>query len=191
MSNFEFAFTLFGLVLGLALAEVLGGFVRVLKARSVTPDKDLAIRIGWQTPMLGLVVTLDLISFWYGAWLDKEGIPISFGSLVAAAAISGIYFAAASLVFPSAPASWPDLDDWFARHKRQVAAGIFSANLLFNGAERAMFGQWFMTDASMISQTIYLVTSFALIFARPGWQSVAAMAVMIGLFAELTARPFY
>jgi hypothetical protein len=191
MSNFEFAFTLFGLVLGLALAEVLGGFIRVLKARSVTPDADLVIRIGWQTPMLGLVVILDLVSFWYGAWLDREGIPINFASLVIAAAIAGIYFAAASLIFPDAPAQWPDLDDWFTRHKGQVAAGIFSANLLVNVAERAMFGTWFMSNASMIGQTIYLSTVFALIFARRGWQSIAAMAIALCVFAELAARPFY
>jgi hypothetical protein len=191
MSNFEFAFTLFGLVLGLALAEVLGGFVRVLKARSVTPDSDLVIRIGWQTPMLGLVVALDLVSFWYGAWLDKDGIPIGFASLVVAAAIAGIYFGAASLVFPDAPANWPDLDDWFARHKGQIAAGIFSANVLFNAAERAMFGVWFMTNASMIGQLTYLGTVFALVFARRGWQSVAAMAILLAVFAELAARPFY
>jgi hypothetical protein len=191
MSNFEFAFTLFGLVLGLALAEVLGGFVRVLKARSVTTDSDLVIRIGLQTPMLGLVVTLDLVSFWYGAWLDKEGIPISFASLVLAAVIASIYFAAASLVFPDEPVKWPDLDDWFARHKAQVAAGIFSANLLVTSAERAMFGSWFTTSTSMFTQTAYLTAAFALIFARRGWQSLAAMAVMLGLFAELAARPYY
>jgi hypothetical protein len=191
VSNFEFAFTLFGLVLGLALAEVLGGFVRVLKARSATTNADLVIRIGWQTPMLALVVTLDLISFWYGAWLDKDGIPVNFASLVVAAGIAGIYFAAASLVFPDAPANWPDLDDWFARHKVQVAAGIFSANLLVTAAERAMFGSWFTTNTSMITQISYLGIAFALIFAKPGWQSVASMTVLLGLFAELVARPFY
>ena len=38
MTPFEFVFGLFALVLGLALTEVLGGFVRVLKARSVRAE---------------------------------------------------------------------------------------------------------------------------------------------------------
>ena len=103
MTKFEFAFTLFGLVLGLALAEVLGGFVRVLKARSAGPSSTVGIRIGWQTPLLGLVVTLDLISFWLGAWQDQKVIPIDFLPLVFCALVAGIYYAAASLVFPRRP----------------------------------------------------------------------------------------
>src|SRR5688572_6495964 len=103
MTPFEFVFGLFALVLGLALTEVLGGFVRVLKARSVRADEELPIRIGWQTPLLGLVVALDLISFWLGAWEDREGIPIDFAPLVFCALIAGIYYAAASLVFPDEP----------------------------------------------------------------------------------------
>ena len=135
MTEFEFAFTLFGLVLGLAMTEVLGGFVRVLKARSVRADEDVAIRIGWQTPLLGLVVTLDLISFWLGAWENRQSIPIDFAPLVFAAVVAGVYYAAASLVFPDNPGSWPDLDDWFERHKGQVALGIFAANVLFSFGE--------------------------------------------------------
>lgn len=32
MSDFEFVFSLFGLMLGFSLAEVLGGFIRTIKA---------------------------------------------------------------------------------------------------------------------------------------------------------------
>lgn len=61
MSNFDFVFTLFGLLLGLSLAEVLGGFGRALQKRR-------KVRIGWLTPLLGLVVLLDVSSFWLVAW---------------------------------------------------------------------------------------------------------------------------
>jgi len=53
MSTFEFAFTLFALVLGLALTEVLGGFVRVLKARTESASTDVRIRLGWHIAAVG------------------------------------------------------------------------------------------------------------------------------------------
>lgn len=46
MSGFEFIFSLFGLLLGLALAEGLGGLSRALKTSH-------RVRIGWPTALLG------------------------------------------------------------------------------------------------------------------------------------------
>lgn len=45
MSEFEFAFSLFGLILGLALAEALASMVRAIDTRG-------KLRIGWLTPMI-------------------------------------------------------------------------------------------------------------------------------------------
>ena len=46
MSAFDLVFALFGLLLGLALCEVLAGFARVLKLkRGARP-----VRIGWRSP---------------------------------------------------------------------------------------------------------------------------------------------
>lgn len=189
MDSFEFAFTLFGLVLGLALAEVLGGFVKVLKARSVGPDEEAAIRIGWLTPLLGFVVTLDLISFWLGAWEVRSAIPIEFAPLVFSAAIAGIYYAAASLVFPDSPRDWPDLDDWFARHKAQVAAGIFAANFLFSFGEVLMFGTWSASLPGRLFQIVYLALALALAFVRGLRSSLVILALMLAVFGSLAARP--
>ena len=61
MSNFEFVFSLFGLLLGLALAEVLGGFGTAIQSRK-------KVRIGWLTPLMALLVALDITSFWMIAW---------------------------------------------------------------------------------------------------------------------------
>ena len=61
MDNFNLVFSLFGLLLGLALAEVFGGFGAALQERR-------KIRIGWLTPLLGLVVACDLTTFWSWAW---------------------------------------------------------------------------------------------------------------------------
>ncbi|MES2043704.1 MAG: hypothetical protein V4475_07490 [Pseudomonadota bacterium] len=52
MSQFELVFAVYGLLLGLAIAEVLGGFSRALKLKRGTK----AVRIGWLTPLLGVLV---------------------------------------------------------------------------------------------------------------------------------------
>ena len=190
MTPFEFAFTLLAFVLGLAIAEILGGFVRVLRARTEAPDENIRIRIGWQTPILGLVVTLDLIAFWWSAWVDRAGIPATFISLIYAVGIAAIYYAAAALVFPSHPENWPNLDDWFVQHKGQVATGIVAANVLLAIAERAMNGIWFSAEISMYTLIVYLAAAIGLIFARRHWQSLTALLVLLGALASLAARPF-
>jgi hypothetical protein len=123
MTPFEFVFSLFGLLLGLSLAEILGGIVRSLKARR-------RIRVGWLTPLLGLFVMLDLISFWMGAWAARDVIPVSFGALLAGLATTGLYYVCSALVFPDEVDKWPDFDAYYFEHRRQVFGGIWGCNLL-------------------------------------------------------------
>lgn len=121
VSSFEFIFTLFGLLLGLSIAEVLGGLVRIAKLRQ-------NLRIGTLTPLLGAFVLLDLLSFWMGAWDYREAIPLLFTTLVFGLAITGLYYLAASLVFPDRPEEWGDLDDYYLAHRRKVLGAVFLCN---------------------------------------------------------------
>jgi hypothetical protein len=123
MSHFEFIFSLFGLLLGLSLAEVLGGAVRTLKARR-------GIRVGVLTPLLGLFVMLNLLSFWMAAWKAKELIPVAYPALLIGLAITSLYYVGASLTFPDRPAGWPNFDDYYFAHRRQVLGSIWLCNLL-------------------------------------------------------------
>lgn len=68
MTAFELIFSLFSLLIGLAIAEVLGGFARSVRARRSTRP----VRIGWLTPLLGLFVILDLLTFWTIAYAARE-----------------------------------------------------------------------------------------------------------------------
>ena len=122
MGNFEFTFSLFGLMLGLSMAEVMGGLARTLKAHK-------KVRIGSLTPLLGLLLIVDLLSFWMGAWDSRDVIPVTFTALFYGAGVACIYYLAASLVFPERPDEWSDLDDYYFEHKRMVIAGVLIANL--------------------------------------------------------------
>ena len=124
-SPFELVFALFGLLLGLAIAEVLGGFSRAVKLRrSAKP-----VRVGWLTPLLGLVVILDLTSFWIVAYDAREQLGADYLTLIAVLAIVGTYYLAASLIFPDDPEQWPDFDEHYDRQNRAVILGLLAANL--------------------------------------------------------------
>jgi hypothetical protein len=117
MSEFEFIFALFGLLLGLSIVEVLGGLARTIEAR-VRPGATL--RVGWLTPLLGIFVLLDLLSFWVAAWISRDAVAVSGFSLSAITIFASAYYLAATLVFPRQPADLPDLDTHFFRVRRIV-----------------------------------------------------------------------
>jgi hypothetical protein len=125
MSGFDLVFAVFGLLLGLAVAEVLGGFSRALTLKRGTRP----VRIGWLTPLLGLFVMLDLTSFWLMAYEARDQLSANYVTLVAVLAIVGIYYLAATLIFPDAPEEWPDFDEWYDKQNRMVIGGMLTANI--------------------------------------------------------------
>jgi hypothetical protein len=131
MDSFSFVFTLFGLLMGLALAEAIGGFGKALELRH-------KIRIGWLTPLLGLLITFDITSFWLIAWASRSAIPINFISLMAGLVIFGIYYLIAQLAFPDDVEHWPDLDVYYFKHRRWLMGGMYICNLLAMAGEQAI-----------------------------------------------------
>lgn len=121
MSEFEFIFALFALLLGLSIVEVLGGLARVIEARVNAAS---TVRIGWLTPLLGIFVLLDLLSFWMAAWVTRGMITVSGFSLMAVACFTGAYYLAARLAFPREPEATPDLDAHFFRVRRIVLGAL-------------------------------------------------------------------
>lgn len=122
MSGFEFVFSLFGLLLGLALAEGLGGLARVLKARR-------RVRIGWPTALLGVFVSCDVVTFWMYGWSMRELLPITWPVMFGGFIVTALFYVAASLVFPSNPEDWSDLNAHFDEHRRLVLGAIFLCNV--------------------------------------------------------------
>jgi hypothetical protein len=122
MTVFEFVFSLYSQLFGLALAQVFAGFGNTLQERH-------KIKVGWLTPLLGLFVILDLISFWEIAWQLKDMferpalLVLNVGVFLA-----GIYYLAARLVFPRDFVEWPDFDVYYFKHKQWVFGGILLCN---------------------------------------------------------------
>ncbi len=133
MSGFEFVFSLFGLILGLALAEGLGGLAKALKASH-------RVRIGWPTALLGLFVSCDVVTFWMYGWAIRDLLPLGWPVMFGGFVVTAIYYVAASLVFPDDPEGWSDLNAHFDKHYRQVLGGIFLCNVILIAVVGALNG---------------------------------------------------
>lgn len=123
MSAFEFLFSFYGLLLGLALTEVIAGLSRAINEHARRP-------IGWLTPLLAVVLTLDLMTFWVAAWKDLRDVAFSAPLFVSAGVAPMIYYFAAKQVFPDAASAGGSLDDHFFQHRRWVLGGVIVANLI-------------------------------------------------------------
>jgi hypothetical protein len=121
MDAFNFAFSLFAIILGLSLVEVLTGFARVLKRRHI-------VSLGWMTPFLAVFVMLDITSFWTGAWRAQEWIEPSYGYLFIGLVVTGLYYLAASIVFPEHGESAGDYDEHYFAHRRQILGAVAICN---------------------------------------------------------------
>jgi hypothetical protein len=93
VSAFEFFFSFYGLLLGLSVAELVGGFARVLHEKQ-------RIRFGWLTPMLALFVAIDIATFWNQAWVIFRGAPFNTFLLLVSLSIAATFYVAASVTFP-------------------------------------------------------------------------------------------
>jgi hypothetical protein len=125
MSAFEFFFSFYGLLLGLSVAELVGGFSRVLHERE-------RIRFGWLTPLLAVFVAIDIATFWNQAWVIFRGAPFNFALLVLGLVVAATFYVAASVTFPRVAMEGKrlDLDDHFWAHRRIVFACVLAANLI-------------------------------------------------------------
>lgn len=127
MSAFEFFFSFYGLLLGLSVAELVGGFARVLHERE-------RIRFGWLTPALALFVAIDIATFWNQAWVIFRGAPFNTFLLLVSLSIAATFYVAASVTFPRVSAEGAheriDLDAHFWAHRKLVFSCILAANLI-------------------------------------------------------------
>lgn len=81
MNGTEFLFSFFGLLLGLAIANIATGFGEIWRGRQ-------RWRIGWATPLLGLFVMLAVSQQWLAFWIGRELLDIRPALLLAAVLVA-------------------------------------------------------------------------------------------------------
>ncbi|MFN3669230.1 MAG: hypothetical protein ACK4VY_07960 [Brevundimonas sp.] len=179
MSAFEFFFSFYGLLLGLSVAELVGGFARVLHERQ-------RVRFGWLTPLLAVFVAVDLATFWNQAWVFFRGAPFNPALLLVGLLIASTFYVAASVTFPRVSAEGVetriDLDAHFWAHRRVVFGCVLGANALvwmllglMALADPAWAAVW--TPRIMIGSIIFAVGAATAAFAP--WRRVVIAALLI------------
>lgn len=127
MSAFEFFFSFYGLLLGLSVAELVGGFARILHERR-------RVGFGWLTPLLAMFVAVDLVTFWNQAWVFFRGAPFNPALLLLGLIIAATFYIAASVTFPRVSAEGEDtpidLDVHFWAHRSLVFGCVLAANAM-------------------------------------------------------------
>ncbi len=126
MTDFEFIFVLYALVLGLSLVSLLAGFGSALERLFAGNRDGDAFRLGWLTPLFAVFVLLDLMSFWIFAWVVRDHVIFNPTTTLGVMAFAAAYYLAARLVFPSQPDDFADLDTHYFRVRR-VVLGILIA----------------------------------------------------------------
>ncbi|MDB5670038.1 MAG: hypothetical protein JWO25_997 [Alphaproteobacteria bacterium] len=130
MTGFDFAFALFSLLLGLSVAEILGGFAGMMKLHARgRAGLATGVRTGRLVPLLATLVVLNQLSFWMIAYSVRETLPFSYLTLLGTLIVVGGYYLFSVLVFPDNIELWPDFDAYYDRHNRFILAGMFVLNL--------------------------------------------------------------
>src|SRR3982751_2896135 len=133
MSVFEYVFSLYSLLLGLALAHLLSALAKVVERR----DK---VRLGWPTALLALQMMLTLAIFWEIAWRARSAVPDNSAALFVSLIICSLLYFGSVLIIPSNVAPQHDLDEHFFKEKGTVLGCIFLANLVAYGWRYALMG---------------------------------------------------
>ena len=151
MTGNELSLQLFGLLLGLSIAELLTGLARSWRITAgATRTGGAQIRIGWLVPLLGLLVLVDQTHFWVTAHELQRFVVFNYASLLIMIAAIGGYYVLSTFVFPDDPADWPDFDDYYLRTNRIVVSGMFAINLATIGYGLLMVPRGFNPEAAPI-----------------------------------------
>ena len=176
MTSFEFVFSLFSILLGLALAQVLRGFADVVEVGA-------KVRIGWPTFLLALVVMADITLFWRVVWQARSHMPDTSSALFVTLLISGLYYFAAVLVFPRKIAGRDELDTYFLAQKGKVLGCLLAANVIAHAGRYALMGEESLALLSWAT-TIEVAAFAALCVAGI---LVSGRNISIGIVAALLA----
>jgi hypothetical protein len=181
LDRFSLFFAFYGLILGLAVTELLGGFAAIVRARAT---KQVEI----QTALLAVLVFIMICVTWIDAWNTLRAITLDLAGLWPPILLATLYFLAASVVFPSDAADYKRLGTYFAERKRFVVGMLLLAECLVNltfmpvyaanmDREPAVFWLWNVPENLAITGALV-----ALLLARSRRANVALLGILIVLF---------
>ncbi len=118
---FAFLFGFYGLLLGLAVAEIAAGFSRAWDERRRRP-------LGLVGPLFGAVLLLDLLTYWLSAWGHRDLQAVTFEVAFISALAALLYYFAATQVFPKEGQA-ETLNAHIMDHRKAVVFCVIASNL--------------------------------------------------------------
>ena len=181
MDKFSFFFGFYGLILGLAVTELLKGLGALVRAGELR-------RLGWQTGLLASFVLLVICATWIDAWDSLRNTSLDLAGLWAPVLIAILYYLAAVVTFPKNPAEWSSLDDYFAQRKRFILLLMLAAEFVVNYSYRSIFLDDLQNHPDRfwewrVPYNIAIKVGFLwLIFVKGRWATIIGLCALILLF---------
>jgi hypothetical protein len=180
VDRFSFFFAFYGLILGLAVTELLSGIARLVRAR--------VPRIELQTALLALLTFLIIVATWIEAWDTMKDVRLSLNNLWAPVLLATCYYLAASVVFPSDPADFDDLAAYYTSRKAFVVAMLVVAEVVVTFTYQHIFVYLLAHRPAefwlwMVPFKLVILGAFAAIyFARARRANLIALGIALLLF---------
>lgn len=171
MSGFDLLFSLLTLLLGLAMAEVLGDLGRVI-------DRRRKITIGWLTPLLAVVVLFDLTSFWMSAFGYRKLLAANDFSILGVLIFAGCYYLIATLVVPEDIDEVQNLDQHYWQNRRLVIGGI----IVLNMTQIPMALKTGLDPLSWTTIGVFYALLLALFVARGSRANVSCLCLVLSIY---------
>lgn len=124
MDSFSYVIVLYSVILGLALAELLGGFALMVRGHKLK-------MLEAQTALMAVLVLLCILTEWVDAWNTLQSVTVDLAGLAAPTLLSISYYLAAAVVFPHREADHERLADYY-QDRRQFIAGMLIAAAVFD-----------------------------------------------------------
>ena len=197
--KFSFFFAFYGLILGLAVTELLGGFAGMVRAQAVK-------KIEAQTALLALLTFVLICATWVDAFNMSQGITLDFSDLWSPILLATFYYLAAAVVFPREHEQYVHLHAWFEARRKFVVGMLLAAEAVDHVAnfswyidqhahQPAHFWGWLIPynlaiDGCFIAlflvrsrrATIGLLVAEILLFLVPYWHEGAIDRMSMRLF---------
>ncbi len=181
MDEFEVFFTFYGLILGLAAAEILsslGGLAREGALRAMRP----------QAALMAFLTFLLICATWIDAWTIRTSFSLDFRSLWAPIGAATAYYLAAVVVLPRRASAWGEMDAYFGEQKGFIIGCLVAAELFVKAMYLPHFAEQFRTGPMLfwlysVPLNVAIFIAFGAMFcAKSRRANIAAIAAQIVIF---------
>ena len=144
LDRFSFFFSFYGLILGLAVAELLSGFAGMVRAHALK-------KLEAQTALTALLTLTAIVATWVDAFSMERSLTLDFRDLWAPIVLAIIYYLAAAVISPRDVRQHAHLRAYFAARRKFVIGLLFAAELVDLYVNRAYYMDTYIHDPAAFS----------------------------------------